>query len=62
MPHADLLKEWMRGLRPSVFIEVTFQKNVGCFIDIEAGDSWKWNGLDLLKMEASGATHEVFDA
>jgi len=51
----------MRGLRASVFIEVTLQKNIGRFVDIESGDSRKWNGLDLLEMKASRATNKVFD-
>ena len=61
MAHTDPLKERMRGLRSSVFIEVTFQENIGCFVDIEARDSREWDGLDLLEMKTSRATYEVFD-
>jgi len=61
MAHADPLKERMRSLRPSVFIEVTFQKNVGCFVDVKSRDSREWNGFYLLKMKTSRTTYEVFD-
>ena len=62
MLHTDPMKERMRGLGASVFVEVTLKKDVGCFVDIKAGDSRKWNGFDLLKMKARGATNKVFDA
>ena len=60
--HPDSLKERVRGLSGPVFVEVTLQKNVGRFVDVEAGDPRKGDRSHLLQIEASGAPHKVLNS